>query len=371
MEGRGVIHRYSQSRKKVLAPFLRSLYGGDVAGVPSRDFGGKTTKNTTTKQHNEMKTRTITTFAAVAAASLAGVSVHAGTPVTKPGKPVKEVMQESCITGDIGVDVVSNYISKGVVWENQGFIILPYTNLHFRVAQNVGFVDSISVDLGIQSVYTNNRTNAPFLGTTSNWLEFNFTAGLTFNIDKFSLSPYYKIYQSPSDVFANTYTTGIRLSYDDRDLLGDWALHPYALVELQLQGSRGNNFPGPFPFHGRGQYYEVGITPSHSYGDLTLSLPIRGGFGTGGFYLANRGFGFFSVGLDAEYALNFVPECLGKWSVHSGVTYVFLGGSNNPNPATGLGTGAAGLAPAFFSPFTATVNNESQVVFGGGLKVAF
>jgi hypothetical protein len=321
-----------------------------------------------------MKARTIT-FATLAAASLAGVSAYAGTPTVKPMKPVKEVMQESCITGDIGLNTTSNYISKGVVWENQGLILMPYANLHFRVAQNVGFLDSISVDLGVQNVYTDHRTNAVLGGTTGNWLEFNFTAGLTFNVDKFSLSPYYKIYQSPSDVFANTYATGIRLSYDDRDLLGDFALHPYALVELQLQGSRGNNFNaffGPGTFHGRGQYYEVGITPQHSYGDLTLSLPIKGGFGSGGFYLGNRGFGFFSVGLGAEYALNFVPECLGKWSLHSGVTYVRLGGNSNVIPGNaGAGTGAAGFAPAFFSPFTANANSENQVVFDGGLRVAF
>ncbi|MEQ1850150.1 MAG: hypothetical protein ABMA01_01025 [Chthoniobacteraceae bacterium] len=321
-----------------------------------------------------MKAHTITTFAALAAACLAGTSAYAGTPV-KPGKPVKEVMQESCITGDIGIDVTSNYISKGVVWENQGLILLPYANLHFRVAQNVGPIDSVTVDLGIQSVYTDNRTNALPFGTTGNWLEFNFTAGVTLAIDKLSVSPYFKVYQSPSDVFLNTYTTGVRLAYDDTDLLGDFALHPYALVELQLQGSRGNNFnvfAGPGTFHGRGQYYEVGITPAHSYGDLTLSLPIKGGFGTGGFYLGNRGFGFFSVGIDAEYALNFVPECLGKWSVHSGVTYVRLGGTNTLIPGNlGAGTGAAGLAPAFFSPGTAVANDNNQIVFGGGLKVAF
>ena len=327
-----------------------------------------------------MKTRNITTFAAFAAASLLGVSAYAGPHTkSKPMKPVTKVMEESCITGDIGLDVVSEYIRHGIVMENQGFIIQPYADLHFRVAKNVGGIDSITVDLGIWNSMHNHRPlargafGAAGASSTPQWFEFDFQAGLTFNAAKFAISPYFKIYESPSDVFQNTYAVGINLAYDDRDLLGDFALHPYVLAELQLEGTSGNNFPlgGNPTFHGRGQYYEVGITPAHSYGDLTLSLPIKGGFGSGGFYLANKGFGFVSVGIDAAYALNFVPECLGKWSVHTGVTYYRLGGNNS---SLLTNTGAAGLGPAALgSPngFDRGLVDKNQIVFGGGLKVAF
>ena len=319
-----------------------------------------------------MKTRNITTFAAFAAASLLGVSAYAGPqPKSKPMKPIKEVLQESCITGDIGFDVVSEYIRHGIVMENQSFIIQPYADLHFRVAKNVGAIDSITVDLGIWNSMHNHHPlaggafGAAGASSTPQWFEFDFQAGLTFNAAKFAISPYFKIYESPSDVFQNTYAVGLNLAYDDKDLLGDFALHPYVLAELQLEGSTGNNFP-PGNSHGRGQYYEVGITPDHKWGDVTLSLPIKGGFGSGGFYLGNRGFGFVSVGVDAAYALNFVPECLGKWSVHSGVTYVRLGGNNSSVAAA---AGAAGFGPAA-TPGNGLVD-KNQIVVGGGLKVAF
>jgi hypothetical protein len=300
-----------------------------------------------------MKTRNIT-IAAIAAASLAGVSAQAGTHMAAPSKPVKQVMQESCITGDIGFDVVSSYISKGILFENQGFIIQPY---------------------GIWNSYHDHRqfdTLNP-LGTTGNWFEFDFQTGLTFNVDKFAISPYFKVYESPADVFPNTYAVGLGVSYDDKDLLGDFALHPYFLVELQLAETAGNGQRQGFG-NANGQYYEVGITPAHSWGDLTLSLPIKGGFGSGDFYLGNRTFGFFSVGIDAAYALNFVPECLGKWSVHTGVTYVRLGGRpGTNNPLTDNRAGAVGLAPANFDVVNGGpgVADRDQVVFGGGLKVAF
>jgi len=304
-----------------------------------------------------MNTR-ITTIAAFAAACLAGSTAYAGTTVTKPAKKVVEPAQESCITGDIGFDVVSSYISKGIVLENQGFVIQPYADLHFRIYKGAGALTSVTADVGIWNSFHNHKVLGA--GTTSNWFEFDFQTGLTFNFDKLSLGGYFKTYESPSSVFPNTYTAGINLAYDDSAALGALALHPYALVELQLEKSTGNNFNGS-----RGQYYEVGITPGHTWGALTLSLPIKGGFGSGGFYLGNRGFGYVSVGARADYALNAIPACLGKWSVSAGVTYYRLGGNNSPLSRSG----AAGFGPASL-PGSGLVD-KNQLVFQGGLKVAF
>jgi len=310
-----------------------------------------------------MNKQTTVTFAALAAACFAGSSAFAGTPVRVSKQP-KEVLQESCITGNIGLNVTSNYIRQGIVQENQGLILQPYADLHFRIYQGSGPINSIVADIGIwNSIHDNNRVGRPGRVGTPNWFEFDFTAGLTFNIDKLALSPYFRTYESPAGRFRNTYVIGTRISYDDSDLLGAFALHPYVRAELNLEGSTGNSQPGNLA---NGQYYEVGVAPAHSYGDLTLSLPVTAGFGSGGFYLGNRGFGFIAVGLDASYALNFVPACLGKWSVNSGVTYYYLNGRNNTVASR---SGAAGFGPAF-TPGNGLADNN-QLVFSGGLKVAF
>jgi len=299
-----------------------------------------------------MNTRTITTVAAFAAACFAGSVAYAGP--SKPAKPVVEVAQESCITGDIGFDVVSNYITKGVVQENQGFIIQPYADLHFRIYKGAGALTSVTVDLGIWNSFHSHRPNVR--GTTRNWYEFDFQAGVTWNFNKLALGTYWKEYASPSDRFNNAYAVGFNLAYDDSDVLGAWALHPYAVIELNVQGTTGNNTNGS-----RGQYYEVGIAPAHSWGDWTLSLPINAGFGSGGFYLGNRGFGFFGAGVKATYALNCIPACLGKWSVYSGFNYYYLGGNSGPLNRSG----AAGNGGGQF------VTDKNEFVFSGGLKVAF
>ncbi len=306
-----------------------------------------------------------TTFAAFAAACLAGSTAYAG-PAPAQTKKVIEPASESCITGDIGFDVLSEYIHQGIVKQNQGFIIQPYADLHFRIYKGAGALTSVTVDLGVwDSFQSNHPVGGPFGArgaTTKNWFESDFQSGLTFNFDKLSIGGYFKVYESPASAFPNVYTGGINLAYDDSAALGAFALHPYARVELQFQGTTGNDFNFANPaFHGRGQYYEVGIAPGHTWGAFTLSLPITGGFGSGGYYLGNRGFGFISVGARAEYALHFVPACLGKWTIGAGATYYRLGGNNTlPNLS-----GAAGRSPA------QAVTDKNQLVFQGGLKVAF
>jgi hypothetical protein len=58
---------------------------------------------------------------AIPAVSFGGTQMSAG----KESKPVVESVKESCITGDIGINVVSQYVSRGVIFENQGAIIQP------------------------------------------------------------------------------------------------------------------------------------------------------------------------------------------------------------------------------------------------------
>lgn len=314
-----------------------------------------------------MNKHTVTTFSAFAAACFAGSSAFAGTPVT-PSKQPKEAMEESAITGNIGFDIVSEYVFRGIVQENQGFIIQPYADLHFRIYQGSGGLSSITADIGIWNSFQSHRGITQPGSTTSNWYEFDFQAGLTFNMDKLALSPYFKVYQSPADAFQNAYTAGVMLSYDDSELMGAFSLRPYLLVELQLDGTTGNNFPlvPGSSFHGRGQYYEVGITPAYTWEKVTLSLPLKGGFGSGGYYLGNRGFGFFSAGVEAAYDLGFVPSSLGKWTIRAGATYYYLGGNSDSLLNR---SGAAGSAPAGL-PGTGLVDNN-RIVFSGGFKVAF
>ena len=279
----------------------------------------------------------------LASTSLAGTAAPA-----KACKAVTETIKESCITGDIGIDIVSMYIARGIPKENQGAILQPYLDLSFRVYEGGGALTKVSVDLGFWNSFHSEHTGASAGSTTANWFESDFTAGLSFVFNKkLTVSPYYRAYMSPNDAFETAHNAGVRFAFDDSDLLGAWALHPYALVQFDLENSSGNGTDS-------GVYYEVGIAPGLRLGPVALSLPIKAGFGSSDYYAGNAGYGFFSAGVNAEYQLAFIPECLGAWSAHAHATYYNLGN----------GTDGASV-PAVRD------QDENEFVFGGGLRVAF
>lgn len=266
----------------------------------------------------------------------------AGTPA-KESKKIVEKTKESCITGDIGLDVYSQYVFHGITLENQGAILQPYADIYFKLYEGDGFLSNVSLNLGVWNSF---HSNHPVASSTRNWFEFDFLAGLSFTFGKyFTLSPGYVAYTSPGDYFSTAHVAQLKLAVDDTDLLGAWALHPYVMVEAELDGKAGNG-------NDEGFYYEVGIAPGCKLGPVAISLPIKAGFGSNDYYAQDAGYGFFSAGVALSYDLTCVPECYGTWTVSANATYFNFGDAN---------ADANGVK-----------NDEvNAVVFGGGLKVAF
>ena len=266
----------------------------------------------------------------------------AGTPA-KEAKTIVEKTKESCITGDIGIDVYSQYIFHGITQENQGAILQPYADFYFKLYGGDGALNTVALNLGIWNSFHSNHTVA---STTRGWYEFDFLAGMSFTFLKnLTFSPTYVYYSSPGDYFLSSHNLRLQLAYNDKDLLGAFSLQPYALVEFELDGKSGNG-------SSEGVYYEVGIAPGLAAGPVSLAFPIKVGLGSSDYYLDNRGYGFFSAGVTASYALKALPECLGAWTVSAGATYFNYG---TPNQAAN----------------SIKDDRKNDVVFNGGLKVAF
>lgn len=301
-----------------------------------------------------MTKRTIATLSAFAAAAFIGSTAYAGTPVkAKDNKAPKEVVKESCITGDLGVDFTSNYISRGVPQENQGVIAQPYTDLYFKIYEGSGALTKATINLSTWSSVHSHK--GPFAGaTTSSWYEFDYAAGITLQFGKLSVTPSFLAILSPNDSFADNYNANINISYDDSDLLGAFAMHPHVTVMFELDGKAGTGAE-------EGIYYEVGIAPSFQAGPATISIPLNVGLGSGGFYgnpvtgTGDDTYGFFSAGVAAELPLHFLPECLGQWALKANVTYYNLGDN----------TAASGITNGI------TDGDDNQWSFGGGVVVRF
>ena len=272
-----------------------------------------------------------------------------------------EKIKESCISGDIGLDIVSQYISHGVVFENQGVILQPYVNLSFKVYEGEGFLNEVTVDVGNWNSFHDRHTDAGLVNgsgdsSTRSWYESDFIVGMSFTFAKnFTLSPAYTWYLSPNDAFTTAQSLNFKLEYDDTDLLGDFALHPWFNFWWEVENKFGSGVDEGF-------LYEIGIAPSHTWGNLTVTVPLTLGFGSSDFYSnadgGNETYGYFSAGVSLSYALTCVPECLGKWALKGSYTYYNLG--------DGLRDYGTALVGGDIRD-----SNENEHVFGGGLVVEF
>jgi len=272
----------------------------------------------------------------------------------KESKTVLEKAKESCISGDLGINVASQYISRGLIFENQGGIIQPYADLYFKLYEGEGFLNKATLNLGIWNSFHSRKTDAGLVSgggtsTTRSWYEFDFTAGVSLTFAKhLTLTPSYYMFLSPNDGFSTFQGINVALAYDDTDLLGKFALHPKIQVLFELENKAGN---GP----DEGIYYELSIAPGFPVGPVGVSFPIAVGLGSDDFYADDETYGFFAAGVNLSYALTFVPECYGTWTVTTGATYY------------NLGTALSSFNPGVRD----TEDGEHEFVFNGGLSIAF
>lgn len=291
-------------------------------------------------------------------------TTHAGT-TGKEMKSVVEKAKESCITGDLGVNVVSQYVSRGVIFENQAGIIQPYADLYFKLYSGDGALSAISLNLGIWNSFHSRKTDAGLASgagssSTRSWYEFDFTAGLAFTFAKnITFTPSYYTFLSPNDGFSTFQALNLALAADTTDWFG-FNLAPKVQVMFELENKTGTGSD-------EGIYYEVSIAPSFPVGPLTVSIPVVAGFGSNDFYgslntgtglIEDESFGFVSGGVAVSYPLAFIPECYGKWTASAGYTFYYLGDGTSD-----FNTSARGGA--------VRDGNDTEHVFSGGLMVAF
>ncbi len=267
---------------------------------------------------------------------------------SKETKTVIEKPKAPFITGDLGVAVVSEYVSRGVVNENQGAIVQPYLDLYFNMYEGSGFLNKIQLNLGLWSSIHSNRTGATATTTLGSWYEFDWMPGISFTFAKdFTFTFTYLDFDFVSGG-GRAGNLNFSLGYDDSKLLGAWAVHPHVTVLKSVIGN-----PVGVPGANQGWYYEVGIAPSHTFGPVTLTVPLTVGLGDNKFY-GGKTFGYFSAGATAAIPLSFIPETYGKWTLTSGATYY--------NQSS---TAAAASAPGLTGP------GHTRWVFSGQIGTTF
>lgn len=329
--------------------------------------------------------KTINLKSAVVALALGGLiaaptSSKAGTETkAKDGKASKNVIEQTkqpCVTGDLGVNFVSEYISRGLVYMNQGAIAQPYTDVYFKLYQGDGAINTVQLQLGAwsslqSSVVTYDQELSKAISKYSgvrDWFEFDYTAAVSVTFLKnYTATFSYIEADYPSSGWTAWPNRNLQLgiAMNDSDYLGVFALHPHfnVLYEINSDGNTGSNFaaPGAAGIKPGGWYYEIGLAPSYtvmpkSTYPITLTVPITVGLGDqSGFYAGNT-FGYFTTGLNASVPLAFIPSCFGAWTTTAGFNYYRLG--DTATEYSQYGTGVIN-------------NNRNQWVFSGGVGMTF
>ena len=303
---------------------------------------------------------------AVVALALGGLiaapaTSKAGTESKKPVKASKNVIEEtkkSCITADLGVNFVSEYVSRGLVYENQGAIAQPYADVYFKLYQGDGVINSVTLQLGVWSSLQSHKNPYDSFGGLRDWFEFDYTGAVAVTFLKNFTTTFSYIeadYPGLPDVDANR-NLQLGLAFNDTDYLGVFALHPHFNVLYELN----TNSYGAAGIKKGGWYYEIGVAPSYTFlkdtqYPVTATLPLTVGLGDqNGFYDGNT-FGYFSAGLNVSVPLAFVPSCFGAWTTNAGFTYYRLGST-----------------AADYSNYIGVTNGSAdQYVFSGGLGLTF
>ena len=236
---------------------------------------------------------------------------------------------QSLISGDLGVSVTNEYVSRGLVLVNHGAQIQPYADLFFHVYQDDGFINSVTPTMGIWSNFTTDTghgASKPGNGP-GNWYEFDYMPGVAVGFAKYwTLTETYLEFDSPSAGFKTARSMNTCIGFNDTGLIDpdrNFSLQPHFtwLAELGAPGSAG--------LQKGGNYFEMGLAPNYtilkgSEYPVTFTVPLTVGLGDDKFYNGDT-YGYFSTGLSASTPLAFIPSGFGTWTASLGYKYYNLG----------------------------------------------
>jgi hypothetical protein len=262
-----------------------------------------------------------------------------------------EKLQESAISGNIGVNVVTAYYYRGILQHgaspaknggNHSPSLQPFADIYFKAYEGDGALNKAVVNLSVWNSFTNPAafTGATTVGSKKAWFESDFTPGIALTFGKVTLTETYMVYAYPNDSASATSTNlNSKLAFDDSDLLGALALHPSITHMVELTGNAGTVAAN------KGHYWEAAVAPGVSAGPVAVTFPIALGYGSGKFYNKD-GYAYTSAGVNVAYTLP-LAKSYGTWTVNAGGTYYNTSKAATGNASDNDVVGSVGMAVAF------------------------
>jgi len=296
--------------------------------------------------------RSILALFAIAASASFSLPAYAGETQTKatPAPPPDETHVHFLF--DFAFASAYN-TPRGMMVRENGLTVQPLFLTFIDVYKGDGFINTVKVvggcwnDLGTEGV----SKNPPYgRGPQTNWTEIDPIGGISVGFAKnFTLDVTYIGFAEQILNIGMVHNLEIKLSFNDSDLLGAWALHPYFSYWQELENKTTDaDVPqavlGPSPFSGKhpqpgsSYYFEFGIAPGYTFknaGNLKVEAPCRIMFPDsrfyGDYYGSSSTVGLVEAGLKATLPLPHMPKGYGNWSTYVGFRYQYFVDKNLQN----------------------------------------
>lgn len=247
------------------------------------------------------------------------------------------VYNQGDISVDAGVDYVTKYFFRGLLVEDDNYIVQPYATIYFHVVSGCDI--EVSLFGGAwASLHGEDVRDAPGNADIEDpevVNEVDVYAGVEISFyDILTVQAKYTVFTFPNSSGAaeDIHEVSVIVSIDDTALTGlSFGLNPWMEYAYEVHDSNPNNLN----INDESAYFLIGVKPSVSINVtkdavMTLSLPVTVGLaGNNNAYVDNNNnghtYGFTSVGVEASLPLFFIPKRFGSWTFVAGLDAYFLG----------------------------------------------
>lgn len=237
--------------------------------------------------------------------------VHAG------ALAVAEPEARSIFSGELGIAVANQYITRGFVVQGEGTSFQPHLDLNLALFEGDGFVNSASIFIGLWSAIGSSAYES--LGKDgARFTEFDYGLGFAITFaERWTISSFYNRWTSPAGAYDDGHWISATLEFDDHGLFpGTFSLEPF----LQIAHEFGSDLAP-------GLCFEPGIRPNvtlfpESETPVNAALLVMAGLGRG-YYGVD--YGYFVIGPQVSIPLGFIDPTAGSWTVTAECLYYDFG----------------------------------------------
>ncbi|MFN3167144.1 MAG: hypothetical protein ACE37H_08785 [Phycisphaeraceae bacterium] len=234
------------------------------------------------------------------------------------------------VSAEVTLDYVTQYFFRGYEQQDsdQGLVLQPGASFTIDV------VDDVTATVGTwHSIHTDSPTGT---SNPSSWYEADVYAGLDATMGDFSAGLYVNTYTYPANATSSVVELAVTVTYDDSELLGDYAFAPTVTVATELNNTNTLNggteatyleLSGAFTIPTEGTAIEAWSWSVPFAIGLSIDDYYVDGTGGGGASGAEEFFGFLSIGVAGSIPMSELigtEEYVGAWDLTVGLTVLFL-----------------------------------------------